>query len=73
MAGYDIVGIDWTVSPEEARRRVGPNVTVQGNLDPCALYAPKVRFYPRHSNVSTFCNSNNSSLKQTVTGTKIFR
>jgi len=40
-AGYDIVGIDWTVSPEEARRRVGPNVTVQGNLDPCALYAPK--------------------------------
>lgn len=41
-AGYDIVGIDWTVRPEDARRKVGPNVTVQGNFDPCALYGPKV-------------------------------
>jgi len=38
---YDVISIDWTVDPKEARRLVGPNKTLQGNLDPCALYAPK--------------------------------
>ncbi|GLH08228.1 Uroporphyrinogen decarboxylase [Gryllus bimaculatus] len=38
--GYDVMGIDWTVNPEEARNIVGPSITLQGNLDPCALYAP---------------------------------
>ncbi|MEM6643997.1 MAG: uroporphyrinogen decarboxylase [Bacteroidota bacterium] len=31
------VGLDWNMSPEEARERL-PNKTLQGNLDPCALY-----------------------------------
>lgn len=39
--GYDIVGIDWTVRPKTAKLLKAKNVTVQGNLDPCALYAPK--------------------------------
>ena len=39
---YDVIGIDWTVNPAEARKVVGDNVTLQGNLDPCALYASKV-------------------------------
>jgi uroporphyrinogen decarboxylase len=34
-----VVGLDWTVSPQEGRRRVGPRPVLQGNLDPCALYA----------------------------------
>lgn len=34
-----MVGVDWTVSPEQARRQSGGEVTLQGNLDPCALYA----------------------------------
>ncbi len=38
-AGYDVVSIDWTIDPKEARRLVNPSVTLQGNLDPCALYA----------------------------------
>lgn len=38
--GYDIVGLDWSIDPEEARRIVGPNVTLQGNLDPQDLYKP---------------------------------
>jgi uroporphyrinogen decarboxylase len=33
-AGSDVVGIDWRVPLDEARRRVGPGIAVQGNLDP---------------------------------------
>ncbi|CAB3375692.1 Hypothetical predicted protein [Cloeon dipterum] len=40
--GYDVVSLDWTLDPEQSRQRVGPNITLQGNLDPCALYAPNV-------------------------------
>ena len=37
--GYNVVGLDWTVDPNISRDFV--HITVQGNLDPCALYAPK--------------------------------
>ncbi|XP_058834204.1 uroporphyrinogen decarboxylase isoform X2 [Topomyia yanbarensis] len=36
--GYDVIGLDWTIDPVEARELVGPNVTLQGNLDPQDLY-----------------------------------
>uniref|UniRef100_A0A182INS2 Uroporphyrinogen decarboxylase n=2 Tax=Anopheles atroparvus TaxID=41427 RepID=A0A182INS2_ANOAO len=36
--GYEVIGLDWTIDPEEARKRVGPNVTLQGNLDPQDMY-----------------------------------
>ncbi|KAJ8950388.1 hypothetical protein NQ314_007927 [Rhamnusium bicolor] len=40
--GYDVVGIDWTMEPKFVRSTFkNKNITVQGNLDPCALYAPK--------------------------------
>jgi uroporphyrinogen decarboxylase len=32
------VGVDWSTPPEVARKAVGPNRTLQGNLDPAALY-----------------------------------
>ncbi|MGX2039491.1 uroporphyrinogen decarboxylase [Methylocaldum sp. MU1018] len=38
--GYDALGLDWTTPIDEARRRVGHQVALQGNLDPMALYAP---------------------------------
>ncbi|XP_037052506.1 uroporphyrinogen decarboxylase [Bradysia coprophila] len=36
--GYEVIGLDWTVDPTEARSIVGPNITLQGNLDPQDLY-----------------------------------
>ncbi|XP_070134082.1 uroporphyrinogen decarboxylase isoform X1 [Drosophila bipectinata] len=36
--GYDVIGLDWTVDPIEARNIVGPNITLQGNLDPQDMY-----------------------------------
>ena len=39
--GYDTVGLDWTIDPVAARARVGGKVTLQGNLDPCALYSSR--------------------------------
>ncbi|KAG7196789.1 hypothetical protein KM043_014483 [Ampulex compressa] len=44
---FDVIGIDWTIDPSDARKRVGPNVTLQGNLDPCALYAAKDQVYAK--------------------------
>ena len=36
----DVVGIDWRTSLAAAREALGPEVTLQGNLDPAALFAP---------------------------------
>jgi uroporphyrinogen decarboxylase len=35
--GCDAVGVDWTMSLADARRRVGNRVALQGNLDPLVL------------------------------------
>lgn len=37
--GCDALGLDWTMSLERARKRVGHQVALQGNLDPAVLYA----------------------------------
>lgn len=37
----EIIGLDWNVSPQWARNLLGPERTLQGNLDPCCLYGSK--------------------------------
>lgn len=42
-AGFDCLGVDWTIELKDARARVGAQVALQGNLDPAALYgSPEV-------------------------------
>jgi len=37
--GCNTIGLDWTIDPIKARLDAGNNVTLQGNADPCLLYA----------------------------------
>lgn len=45
----DVIGLDWSISLQTARKQLGERVSLQGNLDPTALYAPpeKIRFFVR--------------------------
>lgn len=42
-SGCEAVGLDWTVDPADARRRIGGSVALQGNLDPAVLIAAPIR------------------------------
>nr|VFK26528.1 MAG: uroporphyrinogen decarboxylase [Candidatus Kentron sp. MB] len=37
--GCNAIGLDWTIKIGKARARVGNRVALQGNADPCVLYA----------------------------------
>ncbi|HBW58377.1 MAG TPA: uroporphyrinogen decarboxylase [Oscillatoriales bacterium UBA8482] len=39
--GFDFISVDWMVDMADARQRMGKNVGVQGNLDPCILFGSK--------------------------------
>lgn len=41
--GCDGLGLDWSTSLDDARDRLGGRVTLQGNLDPAVLHAPRIR------------------------------
>lgn len=41
--GCDALGLDWTTDIADARRRVGDQVALQGNMDPSMLYAQPAR------------------------------
>jgi len=39
-SGGDVVSFDWRIEIDEARKILGPDQPVQGNLDPVTLFAP---------------------------------
>jgi uroporphyrinogen decarboxylase len=39
-AGGDVIGVDWRIDLAAGWQQLGPEVAVQGNLDPVALFAP---------------------------------
>lgn len=41
LSGADIISVDWTVDMADARRRLGADMKVQGNIDPGVLYGSK--------------------------------
>jgi len=41
--GCDAVGLDWKLPIGQARQRIGDKVALQGNMDPCLLYASPER------------------------------
>jgi len=38
-SGCDAVGLDWTIDIGQARKQIGHQVALQGNMDPCILYS----------------------------------
>jgi uroporphyrinogen decarboxylase len=41
QAGGHVIGLDWRIELDAARSRLGPDVAVQGNLDPAVLLGPE--------------------------------
>lgn len=41
--GCDCIGLDWTIDIADAKKRVGDQVALQGNMDPSMLYAQPER------------------------------
>ena len=57
--GCDALGLDWTTDLQMARQRVGDRVALQGNLDPCVLYASPERIRDEVQKVlASFGNGN---------------
>jgi uroporphyrinogen decarboxylase len=57
--GCDALGLDWTIDIDEARQRVGDRVALQGNMDPCVLYADTDSIRARAQDIiSRFGNHN---------------
>lgn len=48
---YEVVGLDWNAAPDWARAAAGPQKVLQGNLDPCVLYAAPDAIFDQTKNM----------------------
>ena len=39
QSGGEVIGLDWRIDLSEARKILGPQTAVQGNLDPMVLFS----------------------------------
>ena len=46
-SGADVVSLDWRLDLADAARRIGGRASIQGNLDPTALHAPREEIFRR--------------------------
>lgn len=51
--GADVVGLDWRIQADEGRRILGPEVAIQGNLDPLHLFLPREELEARVRDILT--------------------
>ena len=51
LSKCNALGVDWTIDIGDARNRVGDRVALQGNMDPCILYASPDRIREEVGNV----------------------
>ncbi len=49
--GADVLGMDWRMHIDEGRKVLGPDVAVQGNLDPLALFLPREQLVRRAEDI----------------------
>ena len=50
-SGADVFGVDWRIHLDDAVRRLGGDVVVQGNLDPLSMFLPASRIEERVKDV----------------------
>jgi uroporphyrinogen decarboxylase len=50
-SGADVLGLDWRINIDDAVRRLGADVSFQGNMDPIALLLPEERLEKRVANI----------------------
>jgi uroporphyrinogen decarboxylase len=49
--GAEVIGCDWRIELDQARALVGPEVALQGNLDPLALFLPPQQLEQRVADI----------------------
>jgi uroporphyrinogen decarboxylase len=50
-SGADVYGVDWRINLDDAIKRLGGDVVVQGNLDPLSMFLPKDQIEDRVKDV----------------------
>ena len=61
-SGADAIGVDWTVTLEDAARRAKGRVALQGNLDPAILYgSPEAIRHQVHVALDSYRDGNGGS------------